>query len=185
MHHFSRAAKRSITVSPAARSGIALIGAFLICIVAPANAGAQDWRGWSLVVNEDPITDRHTYSVSAQETRSLPAFVYLACNAEQSWLAFSDGVMIAHHTAFPTITVRFDSDEPNTMLISNSRHNPRFLVHWEADVRWFADNLAAAERISFRIEDGRTHSFSLTGAREAIEQLTAACTLPEPGDIGD
>lgn len=149
-----------------------------------ADAFGQEWTDWIYVSNEDPINDRVTHSVASQEERYSPAFVYLACNSEQAWLAFSDGEFILHDARLPKVSVRFDDGEVMEFHFSDLRRNPTFLVHWDSSVARFAEGLRTGSRIAFRIDEGRTHSFDLTGAAEAIAQLEAGCELPvrEPAD---
>lgn len=156
----------------------ALTIGFLAVVGAPQLADAQTWSEWVYVVNDDPINDRTTYSVAAQESRFSPAYVYLACNNQRSWLAFSDGTYIAQRTTIPGVAVRFDQQEPIDLPFSDISRNPAFLVHWESSVAFFASGLREASTIAFRIDGGRTHVVDLTGASEAIAQLEANCTLP-------
>jgi len=151
---------------------------FAASLVMGGACHAQEWIEWQLVVNEDPLSDQVTYSVFSQENRFSPAFAYLACNDERAVAAFSDGNVIFHRGNFPKVTVRFDDREPIELTITNSRRNPTFLVNFDRHVSAFAEGLRTASEIAFRIEDGRTHNFALTGAAEAMRELDANCAVP-------
>ena len=155
----------------------AILYSAVIVFCLPGSSFAQEWTEWFHTATEDPLTDRVTQVVKAQENQYSPAFVYLACNTEHTLIAFSDGRALFHR-GNPRVSVRFDDGEVLDMGITNDLRNPRFFVHTDRMVARFAEGLRSSSRLVFRIDQGRTHSLPLTGAAEALAQLEAECELP-------